>query len=305
MWISRAGASRSISPAWNARSSPQAAAGSSRSRNSARVTKSSNSRVPMPACWAAAAVGNNVIAQRRDSATSRSGAREIAARDSRAGSTPASAFAFSVAWMRSEASICSASASSAVAKPSRCTSRAALQKPSSCPGSEARISGQASRSRISRCSASSSGAASVETAPAPAGRAAPRGSSPSAAERIHRRSWRLHLREVFGQVLAQHAANPARARPGRRSGSGRAAPSAWRSAACPRSPSARRAARTGTRRPGARRPRARGCSRPRPRRTGAASRASSSRAARARNRPVAVRELGRLQAGLLRHGPRR
>ncbi len=113
----------------------------------------------MPACWAAAAVGNNVIAQRRDSATSRSGARAIAARESNAGSTPASAFAFSVAWMRSEASISSASASSAVAKPSRCTSRAALQKLSSCPGSEARISGQASRSRISRCSANSSGAA--------------------------------------------------------------------------------------------------------------------------------------------------
>jgi hypothetical protein len=162
MWISRLGARRSISPAWKARSSPHAAAGSSRSRNSARVTKSSNSRVPMPACCAAAAVGHSVIDQRRPSMTSRSGARERAARDRRAGSTPASAFALSVAWMRREASISSASASSAVAKPSRCTSRAALQKPSSCPGSEARISGHASRSRISRCSASSSGEASTE-----------------------------------------------------------------------------------------------------------------------------------------------
>ena len=37
MWISRAGARRSIRPAWNARSSPHAATGSSRSRNSARA----------------------------------------------------------------------------------------------------------------------------------------------------------------------------------------------------------------------------------------------------------------------------
>src|SRR4029078_1777711 len=45
------------------------------------------------------------------------------------------------------------------------------------------------------------------TGRAPAGPESPPSSSPSAAEQIHPRSWRLHLREVFGQVLAQHAAN--------------------------------------------------------------------------------------------------
>ena len=160
--ISEAGASRSISPAWNVRSSPHAATGSSRSRNSARVTKSVNSAVPIPACWAAAGVGHNVIDQRRCIISSRSSPRARAARAMRAGSTPASEFAFSVAMIRSEASTSRASASSDDAIRSSCPSRTWRQNDSSCPGSAVRSSGHASRSRISRCSASSNGAAWVE-----------------------------------------------------------------------------------------------------------------------------------------------
>ena len=138
-----------------------------------------------------------MIAQRRVSAQPRAAApRARAARAIRAGSTPASAFAFSVAWIRSEASISRASASSAdgeavelrVARRGARSSRPAR-------AASTRSSGHASRSRISRCSASSSGAASVEELTGPAGRAAPPGSSRSAGGRSRRRSWRLHLRE--------------------------------------------------------------------------------------------------------------
>ncbi len=117
--------------------------------------------MPIPACWAAAAVGHSVIAQRLASRASRSGACERAARASRAGSTPASAFALSVAWIRSEASSSRAAASSADGNESKAASWTAAQKPSDWPGSATSSSGQAERSRISRCSASSSGAASV------------------------------------------------------------------------------------------------------------------------------------------------
>ena len=72
----------------------------------------------MPACWAAAAVGHSVPHQRRRRAASRTGARARAARAMRNGSTPASAVVFAGAWIVSEASVCSASASSAGAKPS-------------------------------------------------------------------------------------------------------------------------------------------------------------------------------------------
>ena len=228
MWISRAGASRAISPAWNARSSPHAATGSSRSRNSARSTKSSSSRVPIPACCAAAAVGHSVIAQRLASRSSRSGACARAARASRAGSTEASALALSVAWIRSDASSSlrrgQLGRRHGVQLRRRATAR---QKPSDCPGSATSSSGQAPRSSTSRCSASSSGAASVVDAIATCWpSAAPRGSSRSAAVRSRRRSLRrLHVGEVLGEVRAQHARGSSAAPRPRRSGSARAAPS--------------------------------------------------------------------------------
>jgi hypothetical protein len=115
----------------------------------------------MPACCAPACVGHSVRHQRRRSAASRTGARARVARAIRSAATPASERVFAGAWMPIDASVPSASASSAAAKPSRCASRAAAQKPSSAPGSSARSSGHASRSSSSRWSSSSSGAASV------------------------------------------------------------------------------------------------------------------------------------------------
>ena len=74
--------------------------------------------------------------QRRLSAASRTFARARAARAIREASTPTSARVFSGAWMRTEASVPSASASSDGGNESRCTSRAARQNASSAPGSE-------------------------------------------------------------------------------------------------------------------------------------------------------------------------
>ena len=53
----------------------------------------------MPACCASAGVGHTDTHQRRAKAASRTGARARAARDSMAGSTPASARVFSGAWI--------------------------------------------------------------------------------------------------------------------------------------------------------------------------------------------------------------
>ena len=258
MRISRAGASRSISFAWKSRSSPQAATGSSRSRNSARSTKSSKSAVPIAACWAAAAVGHSVIAQRRvqhDLAQRRTRAR--AARASRAGSTPASAFALSVG-LDPQRGVDVLGLGELRGRERRRAARRAPRSRSPRPGraASARSSGHASRSSSSRCSASSSGAASVvELHQHLLAGLRPRGSSRSAAARSRRRSRRLHLREVLGQVLAQHVAESSAAPRRRRSGSARAAPSGASAARCRRSPSAPRAARTGTRPRAARRPR--------------------------------------------------
>ena len=65
-WIrsSRAPCRRSMSVAWNARSSPHERSGSGWSRNSARSTKASKSARLMPACWAPACVGQSVEHQR-------------------------------------------------------------------------------------------------------------------------------------------------------------------------------------------------------------------------------------------------
>ena len=76
------------------------------------------------------AVGQSVPHQRRRSPASRTAARARAARAMRAGSTPASAVTFSGAWIVSEASVCSASASSAGGNASRCASCAAAHQPS-------------------------------------------------------------------------------------------------------------------------------------------------------------------------------
>ena len=115
----------------------------------------------MPACCAAAGVGQNVLHQRLRSRASRTGARARAARAWRAGSTFASAIVLAGAWMASEASIPSASASSAGANASRWWSCAAAHHVSSWPGSAVRSSGHAPRPSSSRWIASSSGAASV------------------------------------------------------------------------------------------------------------------------------------------------
>ncbi len=64
--------------------------------------------------------------------------------------------------MATEASVCSASTSSSGANVSRCTSRAAVHQTVSCPGSDTRSNGHASRSSSARCMESSAGAASVE-----------------------------------------------------------------------------------------------------------------------------------------------
>ena len=100
--------------------------------------------------------------QRRRIAASRIGARARAARAIRAGSTPASAVVFSGAWIVSDASVASASASSAGGNAVEV--RVARRGPPALalrPGSAVRSSGHAPRSSISRWSASSSGAASV------------------------------------------------------------------------------------------------------------------------------------------------
>ena len=82
MRSSLAADSRSISRACVSRSSPHAATGSSRSRNSARSISAAKSPVDSPACCAPAGVGHTVPHQRRCIASSRSvraragGARE-------------------------------------------------------------------------------------------------------------------------------------------------------------------------------------------------------------------------------------
>ena len=124
---SLAPASRSISFAWRALSSPQAATGSSRSRNSARSTSAAKSPVDIRACCAPAGVGHSVPHQRRCIASSRTGARVRAARACRAGSTPASSLVFSGAWIVSRQSAVSVSARSPGESESRWTSRAAAQ----------------------------------------------------------------------------------------------------------------------------------------------------------------------------------
>ena len=115
----------------------------------------------MPACWAAAGVGQYVLHQRVRIRASRIGARARAARAWRAGSTPASAIVLAGAWIESEASMPSASARSAGANVSRWRSCAAAHQPSSWPGSAVCRRGHAPRPSSSRWSASSSGAASV------------------------------------------------------------------------------------------------------------------------------------------------
>ena len=127
MRSSLATARRSISCAWCARSSPQAATGSSRSRNSARSTSAAKSPVAIPACCAPAGVGHSVPHQRRCIASSRTGARVRAARAIRAGSTPASSLVLSGAWIVSRQSAVSVSACSPGDSVSRWTSRAAAQ----------------------------------------------------------------------------------------------------------------------------------------------------------------------------------
>ena len=136
MWISRAGASRSISPAWNARSSPQAATGSSRSRNSARVDE----RLELPRAHPGLlggrgrrpqrdrpALGQPQLAQRRLGPRRARQPRRVDRRPAR----------WRCRWPGSAAT--RRARARRRARPtgtlSSCASRTALQKPSDCPGS--------------------------------------------------------------------------------------------------------------------------------------------------------------------------
>ncbi len=161
MRSSEAAANRSTKRACDTDSSCHAPAGSERSRNSARPTNAAKSDTDMPASCASAGVGHSDTHHRRANAASRSGARARAARVISDGSTPDNARVFSGACIVIDASVPSASASSRGANPSRCTSRAAVQNPSSCPGNATRSSGHASRSNKARCRASRAGEASV------------------------------------------------------------------------------------------------------------------------------------------------
>ena len=99
-------------------------------------TKSVKSAVPIPACWAAAAVGHSVIDQRRVE-------HQLAQRGAGAGGAGEPRRVDAGQRVRVLGGLdpqrgvdVSASASSLTGTPSRCASRAALQKPSSWPGSD-------------------------------------------------------------------------------------------------------------------------------------------------------------------------
>ena len=180
----------------------------------------------MPACCAPAGVGHSVAHQRRRSAASRSGAPRRGPRGRSArGRRPRAPACWPAPGWRATRRCPPASASSAAGSRRGARRGRAAQNASACSGSSTRSSGQASRSSSSRWSASSSGAASVveRTTHLLAGLRR-RGSSRTAAPRRRRgrasaRSRRLQVREVLGQVLAQHVADPARAPPRSRSGS--------------------------------------------------------------------------------------
>ena len=151
----------------------------------------------MPACWAAAGVGHSVIAQRRWQHAARAARRGRGRRGPSAPGRRRPARSRSRwRWIRSEASISRASASSVDGKPSRCASRACVQKRLVLAGQR----GAQQRPRLALEDLAlqreqQRRGVRARLRRAPAGRAGPRGSSRSAGGRSRRRSWRLHLRE--------------------------------------------------------------------------------------------------------------
>ena len=282
---SRARGARSAAPG-SSRSSPHAAAGSSRSRNSARVDEGGEVR----RAHARLLGGGGGRPQRDRPAARRARSRAAACargrpRASRAG-IDARQRVRVVGGLDPQRGVDVLGLGElGRGKPSRCGRARALQKPLVLAGQRQRAAAATPRARAPRAGARAAAARRASSrARAPAGPAAPRGSSRSAGARRRRCSRGLQVREVLGEVRAQRVADPAPLL-----GRGEAIAReqlllARRAARCRRSPSAPRGARRGTRRRAARRPRARAGCRPRPRRTACAWRASSSRAARAASR---------------------
>ena len=207
------------------RSSPRRPPGR-RGRGTSRGGRRRRTRaVPMPACWAPAGVGQSVPHQRRRSAASRTGARRARRGRSAPGRRRRARVVFSGAWMISDASVPSASASSAGAK--RVEVRVARGRPPALalagqlgaqqrPGAaleQLALHGEQERRRERRRAHHDLLARlRVEAVAAQqAGEVA---------------SGSVDIREVLGEVLAQHVADPAALVRAWRSGSGRAAPSA-------------------------------------------------------------------------------
>ena len=141
----------------------------------------------MPACWAPAGVGHRVPHQRRRSAgLAHGGARPGRARHP-LGVDAGQRRVLSGAWIASDASVSSASASSAGAKPSRCASRAAAHQPSAARAAR-RAAAARRRARAARAGPRAAAARRASSsARRPAGRAARRGSSRRAGGRTRRR----------------------------------------------------------------------------------------------------------------------
>ena len=238
-------------------------------------------RASCPPGAPAPAVGHSVEHQRASSSPRGSGAgRGRSARCARGRRRPARA-RWPAPGCRSEALTFLASVSARSAEVVEvAVARVRVEGRASAPGSSTRSSGHASRSRIARCSSSSSGAASVVERTSTV---SPRLDLQAvAAQQLgeaagSRRSRRLQVGEVLGEVLAQDVADPA---PLVRGGDAeaRAAPAGPRSARR-RSSSARPGARTAARPRAARRPPGAAAAVQRRRAYWRAGRASASRAA--------------------------
>ena len=291
-------AMRSISPACDVAQLAARRRPGRRGRGTARArTNAAKSAIAMPACCASAGVGHSVTHQRRASIASRTGARARAARAHSSGVDPRQrARVLRRVDPQRRVGAPRPPRSSSGANPSRCTSRAAAQNALVLPRQRRRAAAATPRARATPAGARAA-AASAERRGAHhdlLARLRPRGSSRTAARRTPRdRSRRLQLREVLGQVLAQHVADPGRS--ACEAMRKRASSSFWRVIGSMPATAQR------DRQPleqeldarGARRPPATAASRPACRRTRAACRRSSSRAARARRRPASgTREVG-------------